>query len=326
MESGGMKGRRDRGRASARREYAPAAGASDAAKATQEDRQTPRGSPAPVIAVTRTGPATPIRPEPPDRPARTGPEIPVATPLRPVRSREYQLLTDAHRARTRGKARAAIRLYRRLLVENPANLEVALRVAPMLACAGEPFEAWQLYRRVAMDYARARQYSECLAVYREACRFVPGEFEAWRLCAELQLKMKKPEGAFETLIEGRMHFGGPNQRGQAIALLTRAREIEPWDDDLLIDLAALYAASDQPELALELLATLALRVQGPMLRRVRALQLRLTGSPRFAWLWLRSFGRSESLPPAVERDFEPIVESLAEVIESPPRLRRVSTG
>jgi thioredoxin-like negative regulator of GroEL len=196
----------------------------------------------------------------------------------------------------------------------------------MLALAGEPFEAWQLYRRAAMEYARARQHTECLAVYREACRFVPGEFEAWRLSAELQLKMKRPEGAFETLIEGRMNFGGAHQRGQAIALLTRAREIEPWDDDLLIDLAALYAASDQSELALELLTTLALRVGGSMLRRVRALQLRLTGSSRYAWLWLRSFGRSESLPPVVERRFEPVVESDPEVIEARPQLRRVSSA
>lgn len=250
----------------------------------------------------------------------------MATPLRPVRPLEYQLLTDAHRARNKGKARAAIRLYRRILVENPSNLEVALRVAPMLALAGEPFEAWQLYRRVAMEYARARQYTECLTVYREACRFVPGEFEAWRLCAELQLKMKRPEGAFETLIEGRMNFGGPHQRGQAIALLARAREIEPWDDDLLIDLAALYAASDQPELALELLTTLALRVEGPMLRRVRGLQLRLTGSPRYAWLWLRTFGRRESLPAVAGHAFEPLLESGAEVIDSRPRLRRISSA
>lgn len=258
----------------------------------------------------------------------------MATPLRPVRPREYQLLTDAHRARNKGKLRAAIRLYRRILVENPRNFEVALRVAPMLACAGEGFEAWQLYRRVAMEYARARQFTECLGVYREACRFVPGEFEAWRLCAELQLKMKRPDGAFETLIEGRMHFGGTNRRGQAIALLSRAREIEPWDDDLLLDLAGLYAASEQTELALELLSTLACRVQGSMLRRVRALQLRLTFAPRYAWLWLRTLGRRESESPILHREVEsPVVRrdvarddaTEEDVIETlaPPRLRRV---
>ena len=74
-----------------------------------------------------------------------------------------------------------MRLYKRILIENPQNLEVALRVAPMLALAGESFEAWQLYRRVAREYARDKQFQECLAVYREACRFVPHEFEAWRL-------------------------------------------------------------------------------------------------------------------------------------------------
>ena len=242
----------------------------------------------------------------------------MATPLRAVRGREYQLLTQAHRARNRGRSRAAIRLYRRILVENPSNLEVALRVAPMLAWAGEAFEAWQLYRRAALEFARTRQYTECLAVYREACRFVPHEFEAWRLCAELQLKMKKPDGAFETLIDGRMNFGGPQTRAQAIALLTRAREIEPWDDTLLLDLAELYVKNDQSDLALELLSTLSCRLSGPRLRRVRRLQLRLTLAPRFLLLWLRAFRHTETEATL------PLVDRMpAEEIEI-PQLRRVS--
>ena len=229
----------------------------------------------------------------------------MAAPLRPVRAREYQLLTEAHRARNKGQSRAAIRLYRRILIENPKNLEVALRVAPMLAYAGEGFEAWQLFRRVAMEYAREKQYTECLAVYREACRFVPFEFDAWRLCAELQLKLRRPEGAFETLIEGRARFGRAHTRAQAIALLTRAREIEPWDDHLLLDLAELYAANDQSDLSLELLATLACRVEGSMLRRVRRRQLRITFSFRYVLLWLRAFRRpSTAAAPSRVDSFE----------------------
>ncbi|MFK7896254.1 MAG: hypothetical protein AB8G23_10480 [Myxococcota bacterium] len=217
----------------------------------------------------------------------------MASPLCAVRSRESQLLTEAHRARNKGRDRAAIRLYRRILVENPRNREVSLRVAPLLACAGEAFESWQLYRRAALDFAREKQYNECLTIYREACRYVPYEFEAWRLCAELQLKMKQPDAAFETLVDGRMHFGGPNTRAQAISLLCRAREIEPWDDHLLLDLAGLYAANDQADLALELLSTLSCRVSGAMLRRVRRLQLKLTLSIRYAFLWLRAFRDEE---------------------------------
>ena len=249
----------------------------------------------------------------------------MATPLRAVRGREYQLLTQAHRARNNGRDRAAIRLYRRILIENPRNIEVALRVAPMLAWAGDAFEAWQLYRRVALELARMKKYSECLAVYREACRFVPYEFEAWRLCAELQLKMKKTDGAFETLVDGRMYFGGPNTRAQAIALLTRAREIEPWDDDLLLDLAKLYAANDQGDLALELLTTLSCRVQGAMLRRVRLMQMRLTLSFRFAFLWLRALGgRDLTETETVEAWSEPRPVDIGDIESAPPEVQPTS--
>ena len=249
-------------------------------------------------------------------------------PLHPVHSREYQLLTQAHRERSEGRVRAALRIYRRLLVEHPENVEVALRVAPMLACAGESFEAWQLYRRAATEFARERRWNDCLAVYREACQFVPREFEAWRLCAELQLKLGKHEGAFETLVEGRLHFGGPDGRGQAIALLTRARDIEPWDDEVLFDLARLYAANDQTDLALELLSSLAFRSEGGRLRRVRALQLRLTWSPRQALLYLKTFfGERESEDEsAFDGDWEPVDDSAPVSLDSArPRLRRVAS-
>ena len=253
----------------------------------------------------------------------------LASPLRRVRDREVQLLTEAHRARNKGRDRVAIRLYRRILVENPQNLEVALRVAPMLAWAGESFEAWQLYRRVALEYARARKYTECLAVYRDACRFVPFEFEAWRLCAELQIKLNRPDGAFETLVDGRMNFGGPNSRAQAIALLTRAREIEPWDDHLLLDLAKLYADNDQADLALELLSTLACRVSGSMLRSVRLLQLRLTFSLRYLFLWARTFRRDPSDEPAlplVDRVSEPIHADIEDIESARSRVRPSSVS
>jgi tetratricopeptide (TPR) repeat protein len=254
----------------------------------------------------------------------------LSAPLHPVRSREFQLLTEAHRARNRGRNRAAIRLYKRILIENPHNFEVALRVAPMLAVAGEEFEAWQLYRRVAREYARERHYSECLAVYREACRFVPYEFDAWRLCAELQLKMNRPEGAFETLVDARMHFGGPNTRAQAIALLARARTIEPWDDDVLLDLAQLYAANDQSDIALELLGTLACRLSGRALRRVRYLQWKITLSFHCLYLWFRALGSREAppvSPPQEPIDFtdhgSELISADYDEAQTPPRLHRV---
>jgi len=46
--------------------------------------------------------------------------------------------------------------------------------------------------------------------------------------------------------------------------------------------------TDQVEVALELLASLAERVRGPELRKLRALQWRISLSFRDGWLWLRA--------------------------------------
>jgi tetratricopeptide (TPR) repeat protein len=200
-----------------------------------------------------------------------------------------QLLAEAHRARNAGRARRAIALYKQLLREDPRNIEVALRAAPLLARRGEEFEAWQLYRSAARLLARERHYRDCLAVYHEACRYVPHEYDAWRLRAELELKLGREGAAFETLLDGRTQFRDVRTRAQAIALLTRARSIEPWDPEVVLDLARLYSRTDQTDAALELLAAVATRCDAEAARRVRSLQWRITLSPRYAWLWLQSW-------------------------------------
>jgi len=197
-----------------------------------------------------------------------------------------QLITKAHRARNRGRVRQAISLYRRILIEEPRNTEVAIQAAPLLAYHGASFEAWQLFRTAAAELLRSRRAEAGLGVLVEACRCVPHEYEAWLRRARLELKLGREETAYQTLLEGRQHFRTSQTRAQAIALLTRARAIEPWDPEVCIDLARLYMGTEQVEVALELLASLADRVRGLELRRVRALQWRITFSFRDGWRWL----------------------------------------
>jgi tetratricopeptide (TPR) repeat protein len=199
-----------------------------------------------------------------------------------------QLIAEAHRARNRGRNRQAIALYRRVLIEEPRNTEVALRAAPLLAYHGASFEAWQLFRTAVTELLRSRRAEAGLGVLSEACRCVPHEYEAWRRRARLELKLGREEAAYQTLLEGRQHFRTPQTRAQAIALLTRARAIDPWDPEVCIDLARLYMGTDQVEVALELLASLGERVRGRELRKVRALHWRITLSFRDGWLWLRA--------------------------------------
>ena len=101
-----------------------------------------------------------------------------------------QRLADARRARNVGDERRAISLYKSILIEEPGNTDVALRVAPLLAKRGDAFEAWQLFRGAARDLLRAKRAKEALAVYHVACKWVPHEYDAWRLASELELKAR----------------------------------------------------------------------------------------------------------------------------------------
>jgi len=208
-----------------------------------------------------------------------------------------RLIANAHRARNHGRDRQAIAIYRRILIEEPKNVEVALRAAPLLAYRGARFEAWQLFRNAFTELLRKRRIEAGLAAMREACRCVPNEYEAWRCRAQLELKLGREETAYQTLLEARQYFRTQETRAEAIALLTRARGIEPWDPDVCIDLARLYLRTDQVDVALELLASLIERVRGRELRRVRALQWRMTLSLRHGWLWLRALVGARSEPP-----------------------------
>jgi tetratricopeptide (TPR) repeat protein len=199
-----------------------------------------------------------------------------------------RLLAEANRARHRRQDRRAIALYRQILLEEPRDVEVALRVAPLLAGLGEGFEAWQLFRMAAMELHRARRSDACLAALRDACRCVPHEYDTWRLRAELEQRLGREEEAYDTLLEGARRFDRPHTANQAIALLTRARAIEPWDPEAAIDLARLYAQMGMTESALGLLASLAHGHGGSVLRRVRGLQWRITLSFYHAWRWLQA--------------------------------------
>lgn len=199
-----------------------------------------------------------------------------------------RLLAEANRARHRRQERRAIALYRQILLEEPRDVEVALRVAPLLAGRGEGFEAWQLFRMAAMELHRMRRMDASLAVLRDACRCVPHEYDAWRLCAELEQRLGREEDAYDTLLEGARRFDLPHTATKAIALLTRARLIEPWDPEVALDLSRLYAQTGMIESALGLLAALAPSQRGSMLRRVRGLQWRITLSFYHAWRWLQA--------------------------------------
>lgn len=205
-----------------------------------------------------------------------------------IRADRTRLLDEANRARARGKHRRAISLLRHVLETEPDDADISVRLAELLAADGQRFEAWNLFRTAGKTQLRERRPVQSLAIFREATRCLPFEFEAWRITAELERKLGRSEDAQLTLREARRQFRSRFDHAQATLLLRMVREIDPWDHEVVLDLARLYAQTDQASRALRLLEGLAVRSEGTRLRAVRFAQWQISHSFLHMRLWLKT--------------------------------------
>jgi thioredoxin-like negative regulator of GroEL len=188
--------------------------------------------------------------------------------------------------------RQALRIYRQLLCAEPRNPEIHFKLAPLLARAGRRVEAWESFRVAAEACERPSQEAELLAIQQQAVKSLPREREAHRALARCELKRQRPERALKALVAGSRRLRRRRTRGDAIVLLGDAREIEPWNPDVVIELCRLLARSGDAAAALFLLDQLDGRTHGRDRSAVRALTFRIEPSLIHGWRWLRA--RSEA--------------------------------
>jgi len=207
-----------------------------------------------------------------------------------------RILAEASRARARHRRHKAIKLYRWVLAVEPRNAELHARLAPLLAETGQEFDAWVSYQAAAGAWARQGHLDKAIGVYREAARLLPREVRIWHSIARLQGKSGREAEALETLLEGSRQFKARWARPQAIFLLRRAREIDAWHVESVLELARLLASTEQRREAALLLGGLARRCRGVELRRVRRIQFRIEPSLAALWRWLRLVGQRPAEP------------------------------
>jgi len=199
-----------------------------------------------------------------------------------------RVLAAAAQAAARRRYSRAVALYRRVLAVEPDNGEIHEKVAPLLAQTRRDFDAWVSFRTAARAHASTGRPDLALAVYRTATRHLPRELAAWEAAADLQREKGRRGEAAQTLLEARDHFRRRDLQPQAIYLLRRVRQIEPWHFQTVLDLVRLLARTGQREEALKLLEGLASRSSGSELRRVRAAEFRLSPGLVRGWRWLRA--------------------------------------
>jgi thioredoxin-like negative regulator of GroEL len=200
-----------------------------------------------------------------------------------------RIMQNAARAREKGKSKKALSLYRRVLEIEPENSDLHRKVAPLFAQTKQLSEAKSSYMRAVSALVREGFAEQATGLYREALNYMPRDVDLWAALADLQIKRRQQPDAVKTLLDGRRHFRGRQNRPHAIRLLLRACEVEPHHFDATVDLAGLLAKSPGGRRrAFDLLERLAARTRGGRLRRIRGRQFWLAPGFRSAGRWLRA--------------------------------------
>jgi thioredoxin-like negative regulator of GroEL len=198
-----------------------------------------------------------------------------------------RILADARRAAQRGATAKAIALYDRVREVEPKNPDILRRLGVLRARAGQREEAWRDCGAAAEILAKRGFVDHAIGVYREFATHLPDEPTVWHAIAGLELERKRPPDAVGALLEGRRHFRSRRRRADALALLRRARQIDPTHFDANFDLAGLLIAEGARGPARRILESLAPHARSRRARRrLRRRLFRLSPTPAAAWRWL----------------------------------------
>ncbi len=198
-----------------------------------------------------------------------------------------RLLADARRAAKRGAHAKAIALYERVREVEPENTDLLRRVAGLRVRAGQREEAWRDGCLAAEDLAKRGFVAEAIGVHRSYAGRFPDQAPVWCSLSDLELERDRRPDAVSVLLEGSGHFRSRAKRPDALALLRRARRIEPTHFEANFSLAGVMARSGARQPARRILESLAPHARTRRdRRRLRGRLFRLSPTPAAAWRWL----------------------------------------
>ena len=197
-------------------------------------------------------------------------------------------LEKAAEARSKGKRKKAIELYRSVLASTPDDHEVHSKLAPILAENGDEQEAIASFRIAADGFHKKGFTDRAIALLRQSVEHVPSDVDAWLRVADLlEIRLKKKE-AEKVLEEARTHFTKKSALGAAARLLDAHRKLDPKRIDVAIDRAQVAKRSGQRGFGILLLTDLAAGVDGKARKQLRRALFGLKPTPASFWRWLRN--------------------------------------
>lgn len=197
-------------------------------------------------------------------------------------------MAAAAKARASGDFKKAIAEYQKVIEREPDNTDVHGKIAPLLAQAQQYKQAWKSFEICADGFKKKGFVDKAISVYAQAADFLPGLPDVWERMATLHLERLRKPDAVKVLLKGRTYFKTREYRPDAIRLLSRARELEPNNLEMCLDLASLLRLSGRRAEGLAVLTPLLPGQRGKQLRRLRGSLWRLQPTPARLWHYLRA--------------------------------------
>ena len=205
-----------------------------------------------------------------------------------IAAQRRTLLAKADKARTKGRARRAIKLYRRALEGTPRDADIHRKLAPLLARRRRyRDDAWKSFAIACDDLCTRGFDARAAGLLREAVSLLPRQREAWERLGQLEADLGRVADARLTLLEGRRHFRGRGRRSDARRLLELSHRLEPWQPDVVFELSRLRHRCGDPEGAARLVQEFACARPEHARTAQRALFV-LRPTPATLWAWLRA--------------------------------------
>lgn len=199
-----------------------------------------------------------------------------------------EVMARAEAARGKGNRKKAIAEFRKILAEDPNDLAVHQKLAPILAQAGLLEDARKSFNAAAEGHLKQGFADRAIAVYAHATTFFPRDEKLWNELARLHRERSRKADAVKVYVSAHQHFRGKKQREVAVRLLRSALEIEPLHVDATVNLARLLKQEGQKEDARRLLDSAAAQLRGAGLKQIRKAQFGLSKSPAALWRWMRT--------------------------------------
>jgi len=161
-----------------------------------------------------------------------------------------QVVQTAEKYVQRGKIEPAIREYRKLLTDNPNDINTLNRIGDLYARIQRIDEAVDFFTQIAEQYSREGFFVKAIAIYKKIIKLDPTRLEVYEKLAELyhrQGLVNEARTQYQVLAD---YYQKHDNAASAIAIYQKMADLEPNNPSYHVKLAEIYQSQQLIEKAM----------------------------------------------------------------------------